>query len=394
MSLINKPAKFVTDVNHETTLWMGIVGFIDDYLKDVKKISKGLVAKYKLLGQLMLGAIIVGVIYFAPQFADIDTLSTLPFFKDYEIDFGVFYIPMVIFVIIVTSNSVNLTDGLDGLAIGLVGISALAWAVIAYFSGRTDFSDYLNIIYLPGAGELTVYCAALVGASLGFLWFNSHPAQVFMGDTGSLALGSALGTLAILLKKELLLIIIGGVFAAETLSVIIQVLYYKYTKKRVFKMAPIHHHFELSGWSESTVVVRFWIIAIEKMRKLYQHLPLLSEMFGYATSLRSLTQGRAIFTLQFAKYDVAPKAVSGTVGTGRVDRGKIKTGDNGEIIGLGAKLNRVVTGVEMFRKLLDYHEAGDNVNMEDELIAPIAMEQRLRLAIREGGRTVGAGIVG
>ena len=244
------------------TLWMGIVGFIDDYLKVVKKLPKGLVARYKLLGQLTLGTIVGGVIYFAPQFADISTLSTLPFFKDYEIDFGVFYIPMVIFVIIATSNSVNLTDGLDGLAIGLVGISGLAWAIIAYFSGRIDFSDYLNIIYLPGAGELTVYCAALVGASLGFLWFNSHPAQVFMGDTGSLALGSALGTLAILLKKELLLIIIGGVFAAETLSVIIQVLYYKYTKKRLFKMAPIHHHFELSGWAESTVVVRFWIIAI------------------------------------------------------------------------------------------------------------------------------------
>ena len=244
------------------TLWMGIVGFIDDYLKVVKKLSKGLVARYKLLGQLTLGAIVGSVIYFAPQFADISTLSTLPFFKDYEIDFGVFYIPMVIFVIIATSNSVNLTDGLDGLAIGLVGISGLAWAIIAYFSGRTDFSDYLNIIYLPGAGELTVYCAALVGASLGFLWFNSHPAQVFMGDTGSLALGSALGTLAILLKKELLLIIIGGVFAAEALSVIFQVLYYKQTKKRLFKMAPIHHHFELSGWSESTVVVRFWIIAI------------------------------------------------------------------------------------------------------------------------------------
>ena len=244
------------------TLWMGIVGFIDDYLKVVKKLPKGLVARYKLLGQLTLGAIVGGVIYFAPQFADISTLSTLPFFKDYEIDFGVFYIPMVIFVIIATSNSVNLTDGLDGLAIGLVGISGLAWAIIAYFSGRIDFSDYLNIIYLPGAGELTVYCAALVGASLGFLWFNSHPAQVFMGDTGSLALGSALGTLAILLKKELLLIIIGGVFAAEALSVIFQVLYYKQTKKRLFKMAPIHHHFELCGWSESTVVVRFWIIAI------------------------------------------------------------------------------------------------------------------------------------
>ncbi len=245
-----------------STIWMGIVGFIDDYMKDVKKMPKGLVAKYKLLGQLTLGAIIGGICIFAPQFDGFHTLSTLPFFKDYEIDFGMLYIPMVIFVITATSNSVNLSDGLDGLAIGLVGISAIAWAAIAYFSGRTDFSDYLNIIYLPGAGELTVYCAALVGGSLGFLWFNAYPAKVFMGDTGSLALGSALGTLAILLKKELLLIIIGGVFVAESLSVIIQVLVYKRSKKRFFKMAPLHHHFELSGWSEPTVVIRFWIIAI------------------------------------------------------------------------------------------------------------------------------------
>ncbi|MFQ5675157.1 MAG: phospho-N-acetylmuramoyl-pentapeptide-transferase [bacterium] len=245
-----------------STLWMGIVGFVDDYLKVVKKLPDGLVARYKLLGQLTLGIIIGSTIYFAPHFEGISTLSTVPFFKDYEIDFGAFYIPMVIFVIIATSNSVNLTDGLDGLAIGLVGIAGLAWAAIAYFSGRTDFSDYLNIIYLEGTGELTVYCAALVGAALGFLWYNSHPAQVFMGDTGSLALGSALGTLAILLKKELFLIIIGGVFVAETLSVIIQVLYYKYKKKRLFKMAPLHHHFEMLGWAESTVVVRFWIIAI------------------------------------------------------------------------------------------------------------------------------------
>lgn len=243
-------------------LWMGLVGFVDDYLKAVKKVPKGLVARYKLLGQLSLGAIIGSVLYFAPQFQDISTLSTVPFFKDRVIDFGILYIPMVIFVITAFSNAVNLTDGLDGLAIGLVGISTLAWAAIAYVSGRVDFSDYLNIIYLQGAGELTVFCAALLGGALGFLWYNAYPAQVFMGDTGALALGSALGTLAILLKKELLLVIIGGVFVAETLSVIIQVLYYKRTKKRIFKMAPIHHHFELSGWEEQKVVVRFWIIGI------------------------------------------------------------------------------------------------------------------------------------
>jgi len=165
-------------------------------------------------------------------------------------------------VLTATSNSVNLTDGLDGLAIGLVGISALAWAGIAYISGRVDFSDYLNIIYLPGSGELAVYSLALVGAALGFLWFNSYPAEVFMGDTGALALGGALGALAVLLKKELLLIIIGGVFVAESLSVILQVSYYKRTRRRIFLMAPIHHHFELKGWPEPKVVVRFWIIGV------------------------------------------------------------------------------------------------------------------------------------
>jgi phospho-N-acetylmuramoyl-pentapeptide-transferase len=202
------------------------------------------------------------VIYFHPDFAGFRTVTTVPFFKNYVIDFGIFYIPIVIFVITATSNAVNITDGLDGLAIGLVGITALAWAAIAYISGRIDFSSYLNIIYLEGSGELTVFAAALVGASIGFLWYNTFPAQVFMGDTGALALGSAIGTMALLLRKELLLVIIGGVFVAEILSVIIQVLYYKKTKKRIFKMAPLHHHFELKGWPESKVVVRFWIIGV------------------------------------------------------------------------------------------------------------------------------------
>lgn len=244
------------------TTWMGIVGFIDDYLKSVKKMSKGLVGRYKLVGQISLGLVIGFIIYFYPDFKEFRTLTTVPFFKNYEIDFGIFYIPMIVLVLTGASNAVNLTDGLDGLAIGLVGISATAWAAIAYVTGRVDFSNYLNIIYLPGAGELTVFAAALVGAALGFLWFNAHPAQVFMGDTGALALGSAIGTLAILVRKELLLLIIGGVFVAESLSVIIQVLYFKRTKKRVFRMAPLHHHFELKGWPETQVVIRFWIIGI------------------------------------------------------------------------------------------------------------------------------------
>ncbi len=244
------------------TVWMGIVGLLDDALKNIKKKPKGLVARYKLYGQIGLGLLIGAIIYFNPEFSEFKSLSTVPFLKDYEIDFGLLYIPMVVFVITATSNAVNLTDGLDGLAIGLVGISALAWAGIAYVSGRADFSNYLNIIYLPGSGELTVFAAALIGAALGFLWYNSHPSSIFMGDTGALALGSAIGTMAILLRKELLLIIIGGIFVAESLSVIIQVFYYKRTKKRIFRMAPLHHHFELMGIPESKIVIRFWIISI------------------------------------------------------------------------------------------------------------------------------------
>lgn len=245
-----------------STIWMGVVGFLDDYLKVVKKYSKGLIGRYKLAGQISLGLLVGGLILMSTDFEGIATVTSVPFFKNYEIDFGILYVPMVIFVLTGTSNSVNLTDGLDGLAIGLVGISATAWAAIAYVSGRIDFSDYLNILYLPGAGELTIYCAALVGASLGFLWYNAHPAQVFMGDTGALALGSAIGTMAILLKKELLLIIIGGIFVAESLSVILQVWSFKYRGKRIFLMAPLHHHYELKGWPESKVVIRFWIIGI------------------------------------------------------------------------------------------------------------------------------------
>jgi len=250
------------------TIWMGLIGFLDDYLKVVKKYSRGLIARYKLLGQFGLGLLIGAWIYFEPSFADFRSVTTVPFFKNLEIDFGVFYIPVVALVITGTSNAVNLTDGLDGLAAGLLAISILTFAAITYISGRVDFSDYLNIIYLPGIGEVTIYCAALIGALLGFLWFNANPALVFMGDTGALSAGAALGTIAVMVRKELLLIIIGGVYVAEALSVIIQTTYFRWTRKRtgvgkrVFKMAPLHHHYELKGWKENQVVVRFWIVGI------------------------------------------------------------------------------------------------------------------------------------
>ncbi len=244
------------------TIWMGIVGFIDDYLKVVKKFPKGLIGRYKMAGQLTLGIIVGLVILQSETFADVATKTTVPFFKNFNLDVGILYIPLVMLVITATSNSVNLTDGLDGLAIGLIGIAATAWAGISYISGRVDFSEYLNIMYLPGAGELTIYCAALIGAALGFLWYNCYPAQVFLGDTGALSLGGALGTLAILTKKELLLLIIGAVFVAESLSVILQVWSFKHRGKRIFLMAPLHHHFELKGLPEPKVVIRFWIVGI------------------------------------------------------------------------------------------------------------------------------------
>ena len=251
-----------------STIWMGLIGFFDDYLKNIKKIKKGLVARYKLAGQILLGVIITWWIYNTPAWDNIRTVTSLPFFKDAVVDFGMLYPLMIVLVVTGASNAVNLTDGLDGLAAGLLAIAFSVFAVIAYMSGRVDFSDYLNIIYLPGAGELTIFTAACVGACLGYLWFNAAPAEVFMGDVGSLSTGAALGTLAILLKKEFLLVIIGGVFVAEAVSVILQVGYFRYTLmktgegKKLFRMAPFHHHFELKGWPESRVVIRFWIIGL------------------------------------------------------------------------------------------------------------------------------------
>ncbi len=250
------------------TMLLGGVGFLDDYLKVVKKMRNGLIARYKLIGQVGVGLIVGAVLYFSPEFSDVQGLTTIPFFKDLNLDLEYLYIPAVIFIITATSNAVNLTDGLDGLAIGLTIIAMLALGIISYVSGNMIYSDYLNIIYLQGSGELTVFIAALIGAGLGFLWYNFFPAQVFMGDTGSLALGGALGIISVMVRKELLLPILAGVFFFETISVIIQTSYFKYTKKkygegkRYFKMAPIHHHFEMAGWAEPKIVVRFYIIGI------------------------------------------------------------------------------------------------------------------------------------
>ena len=242
------------------TIWMGLIGFMDDYLKAIKHQPKGMVGNKKLAGQVALGLILGLLLRLFPPSKNFGTSSDILFFKNYLVDFGIFYIPLVILVITGSSNAVNLTDGLDGLAIGLIGLCAFAFAGLCYMTGRIDFTRYLSIIYLEGAGELAIYCGAVVGAALGFLWFNAYPAQVFMGDTGALALGGAFGAIAILIKKEMLLLIVGGVFVAEALSVIIQVFFFQTWKKRVFKMAPLHHHFELSGWKEPQVVVRFWIV--------------------------------------------------------------------------------------------------------------------------------------
>lgn len=255
------------------TVTLGAVGFMDDYLKVVKKKPKGLIGRYKIVGQVFVGIVVGGIIYFFPHWIDPDlwllhTSTTVPFVKNLELNVGLLYIPMVIFIIVATSNAVNLTDGLDGLAIGTVAIVALTLGVICYISGHAVLSGYLTIPFLRGNGELVVFCAAMAGAALGFLWFNAYPAQVFMGDTGSLALGGAIGALCVLIKKELLLPTLGGIFLAETLSVIIQRLYFKYTKRkygegrRVFRMAPLHHHFELLGWPEPKIVTRFYIAAI------------------------------------------------------------------------------------------------------------------------------------
>lgn len=242
------------------TLGFGAIGFADDYLKLTKKNSNGLSSRRKSLCQIavaLLAAIAIQSV--APP--ELATHIAIPFFKRILIDAGALYTIFVLIVLVGASNAVNLTDGLDGLAIVPIMIVAGCFALIVYLVGNIKFADYLQLHYVPGSGELAVFCAALVGASLGFLWFNAPPAQVFMGDTGSLAFGGSLGAISVITKHEFVLAILGGLFVIEALSVIIQVLYYKRTKKRIFLMAPIHHHFEKKGWSEPTIVIRFWIIA-------------------------------------------------------------------------------------------------------------------------------------
>ena len=244
-----------------TLIWFGALGFIDDYIKLTQKNVAGLSDASKLLFQSALGLILGLVLYFHFSKFTWGTQLVIPFVKDFRPDLGPFYILVVAFFIVGMSNAVNLTDGLDGLAIGCSIIAGIAFTAIAYASGRVDFSNYLQIPYVPGSGELSVFCAALVGGSLGFLWYNCFPAQIFMGDTGSLTLGGMLGLVAIIVKQELLMVIIGGIFVTEAVSVLVQKFFYKMTKRRVFRCAPLHHHFQFKGWPETKITLRFCIIA-------------------------------------------------------------------------------------------------------------------------------------
>ncbi len=244
-----------------TIIIFGVIGFADDYKKIKTNKSRGISSKLRIVFQIIFALIITYLIIINLD-PKISKSMTFPFLKNLIIDFGIFYFFISIFIIIGSANAVNLTDGLDGLAIVPVMIVAMSFSFIAYISGNMVFANYLLIPYIPGAGELAVFCGSLIGAALGFLWFNAPPAKVFMGDTGSLALGGSLGSIAIICKHEILLAIIGGLFVLETLSVVIQVLIFKITGKRVFLMAPLHHHFEKKGWAESTIVIRFWIITI------------------------------------------------------------------------------------------------------------------------------------
>jgi len=241
------------------TVGYGVIGFIDDYRKVKLKNSDGLRPRQKMFWQLAVAALAGVVLYLLPTF---ETTLSVPFFKGFKPDLGLFYIAFAVIVIVGASNAVNLTDGLDGLAIGPMIIASGTYLLFAYVAGHAKVAAYLQISAIPGAGELAILCGSMIGAGLGFLWFNSYPAQVFMGDVGSLSLGGALGTIAVITKQEIVLVIVGGIFVMEALSVIFQVTSFRLYGKRIFRMAPIHHHFELKGWPEPKIIVRFWIISI------------------------------------------------------------------------------------------------------------------------------------
>jgi phospho-N-acetylmuramoyl-pentapeptide-transferase len=246
-----------------STLSFGAIGFTDDYLKVVKKRNLGLRGRDKLAQQILVGLLVGAAVYWfsVAQPSQYSTRLIVPFFKMVMPDLGASYVFFAVMVLVFTSNAVNLTDGLDGLAIGCTLIAAATFTGLAYLTGHRVFSEYLDLLYLPRAGEVTIFCGAMVGASMGFLWWNCYPAQIFMGDVGSLSLGGALGTVAILIKQELLLPAVGGVFVIEALSVILQVASFRLTGKRIFRMAPLHHHFELIGWKEPQIIMRFFIVA-------------------------------------------------------------------------------------------------------------------------------------
>ena len=239
-------------------LGLAVVGFIDDYIKLTRKNSDGLSKAAKFSGQLAVGLAVGLILYCDPQFS---TLLHVPFFKNATVDLGIFYILFSVLVVCGSSNAVNFTDGLDGLAVGCMVMTALTFSILSYITGHAKFSTYLLIPFVPHAGELAIFCAAIMGACMGFLWFNCFPAAVFMGDVGSLAIGGAIGVVALIIKKEILLMVVGGIFVVEALSVILQIVSFKTRKKRVFKMAPLHHHFQISGMPESKIIIRFWIIS-------------------------------------------------------------------------------------------------------------------------------------
>ncbi len=245
-----------------STLLYGVIGFADDYLKITRKRSLGLTVRQKMVAQWGVALLLGLALYWMAQEGAYTTRFSFPFFKKWTPDIGLFYVPWAMLVIVGAANAVNLTDGLDGLAIGSALIASGTYAILAYIAGHAKVAGYLDVPNVKGSGELAIICGAMVGASLGFLWFNCNPAQVFMGDVGSMALGGALGTVAVLIKQEILLVFVGGLFVVEALSVILQVGSFRLRGKRIFRMAPIHHHFELSGWPEQKVVIRFWIVAI------------------------------------------------------------------------------------------------------------------------------------